>query len=154
MQAYFMDSSALVKRYIKEIGTAWVINLFRPHSFNQIFVSEITLAEVIAALARRHRGASLTTAAYNRSVARFRRTFDNKFFPVPVNFPLIENASRLAEKYFLRGYDSVQLAAAIEVHTTRKLVGALPLTFVTADTELYNAAQSKGLLVDNPNLHP
>lgn len=50
MQAYFMDSSALVKRYIKEIGSAWVINLFRPHSFNQIFVSEITLAEVIARL--------------------------------------------------------------------------------------------------------
>ncbi len=46
MAAYFFDSSAIVKRYIKETGTVWTINIFRPRSHNQIFVSEVTLVEV------------------------------------------------------------------------------------------------------------
>ena len=46
MTPYFFDSSSLVKRYIKETGTAWVIDKFRPHSHNQIFVAEITLVEL------------------------------------------------------------------------------------------------------------
>ncbi len=50
MAAYFLDSSAAAKRYIKEAGTTWVIKLFRPQSSNQIFVAEIILAEVISAL--------------------------------------------------------------------------------------------------------
>ena len=30
MTIYFVDSSALVKRYISEIGSGWVLNLFDP----------------------------------------------------------------------------------------------------------------------------
>jgi len=51
----------------------------------------------------------------------------------------------------LRGYDAVQLAAAV---TFQKLlvVAQLPaLTFLCADTVLLRAAQQQGLLIDNPN---
>jgi predicted nucleic acid-binding protein len=154
MPAYFLDSSALVKRYIRETGTAWILNLFRPASGNQIFVAEITLAEVIAALTRRHRGAHLTPAAYHRSVTRFRRAFADKLFPVSITLPLIERASHLAETCFLRGYDAVQLAAASEVHAARTLASASPLVFCCADNELLNAALAEGLQAENPNLYP
>ena len=30
MTVYFIDSSALVKRYINETGSAWILNLFNP----------------------------------------------------------------------------------------------------------------------------
>jgi uncharacterized protein len=30
MAVYFLDTSALVKRYISEAGSAWVFNLFDP----------------------------------------------------------------------------------------------------------------------------
>ncbi len=154
MAAYFLDSSATVKRYIREAGTAWVTNLFRPHSFNQIFVAEITLAEVIAALARRLRGKNISVSNYNRSVARFRRTFDRKFFPVEINLPQIEKASYLAENYGLRGYDAVQLAAALTANDARMAIGAASLIFVSADNDLNNAAQAEGLTVENPNNYP
>lgn len=154
MAAYFLDSSATVKRYLREAGTAWVINLFRPHSFNQIFVAEITLAEVISALARRLRGKGVSVANYNRSVSRFRRAFDHKFFPVEINFPLIEKASYLVESYGLRGYDAVQLAAAVLTNDARIALGASSLIFVCADNALNQAAQAEGLAVENPNNYP
>ena len=53
MAAYFLDSSAAVKRYIRETGTAWIISLFRQTPPNAFYVARITLAEVISACARR-----------------------------------------------------------------------------------------------------
>ena len=155
MSTYFFDSSSLVKRYVKEIGTAWVIDIFRPHSHNQIFVAEITLAEVVSALTRRHRGLSVSTHNYGkRATSRFRRAFDTKFFKVRVDSTIIQDATLLAERYFLRGYDAVQLAVALQVEAERKQLGASPLTLVSADNELNDAAQAEGLSIENPNNYP
>ena len=33
---YFFDTSALVKRYAKEVGTAWVFSLVRPAAGNRL----------------------------------------------------------------------------------------------------------------------
>jgi uncharacterized protein len=61
----------------------------------------------------------------------------------------LQRAALLADTYALRGYDAVQLAAAIEV---RLQVPALIL--VSADTELNTAATVEGLSVEDPNTHP
>ena len=61
---------------------------------------------------------------------------------------------RLATKHSLRGYDAVQLAAALEANDERIANGLPTLTFVSADTELNTAAQAEGLPVENPNNHP
>ena len=55
MSILFFDSSALVKRYLTEIGSTWVIDQTDPDSSNLIVVAEITRVEVAAALAARHR---------------------------------------------------------------------------------------------------
>ena len=137
MQAYFFDSSALVKRYIRETGTAWVVNIFRQRPKNQIYVAEVTLPEVVSALTRRHRGLSASSRAYgSRTNARFQRLFDDRLFKIKIDSPTIRVAARLAEKHFLRGYDAVQLAATIKVQAKRELAGASPLIFVTADRDL------------------
>ena len=54
MSAFYFDSSALTKRYLTEIGSAWVTNLTDPAAANTIIVAEITRVEVAAALASRH----------------------------------------------------------------------------------------------------
>ena len=47
------------------------------------------------------------------------------------------------------GYDAVQLAAALEVHSQ------IPsLTLLSADANLNAAGAAEGLLVDDPNRHP
>ena len=60
----------------------------------------------------------------------------------------------LAETYGLRGYDAVQLAAAVEVNASYRSAGLPPITLVSADVELNAAASAEGLTVDNPNFHP
>lgn len=53
MAAYFLDSSALVKRYARETGTAWMLSLFRTGARHRLYVSRITGVEVAAALTRK-----------------------------------------------------------------------------------------------------
>lgn len=61
---------------------------------------------------------------------------------------------RFAEVHRLRGYDAVQLGAAVELHVLREAAGLPPLVFVSADQPLNAAAASEGLVVDDPNRHP
>ncbi len=72
---------------------------------------------------------------------------------VAVTEVLLSEAVRLAQKYSLRGYDAVQLAAANEINRLSLAAGAGPLLFVAADKELNAAALSEGLTVDDPNAH-
>jgi predicted nucleic acid-binding protein len=60
----------------------------------------------------------------------------------------------LATKHALRGYDAVQLAAALEANDERIANELTPLTLVSADDELNTAAQAEGLTVENPNAYP
>ena len=62
VNAYFLDSSALVKRYIPEIGSAWLNAIASPSTGNLIIISRITWVEVLSALARRQGEGSFSEA--------------------------------------------------------------------------------------------
>ena len=153
MAAYFLDSSALVKRYATETGSPWVENLTDPRSGNRIYVAAITHVEVIAAIARKKKGLLLSAVAAAIAIARFENDLqtDLRVFDLTPN--VITMAARLAEKHALRGYDAVQLAVALEINaarTARRLTG---LMLISSDVELNTAAQSEQLLTDDPNSH-
>lgn len=154
MSVFFFDSSAVTKKYVRETGTAWVINVFRPKSLNRVYIAEIALVEVISALTRRHRGRTLITADFTKVSNRFRRNFAANFFKIETNLSVIEQAAALAERHALRGYDAVQLASAVNLHLRRQKTGLPPLVFISADNALNAAAQAEGLQIDNPNNHP
>lgn len=154
MAAYFFDSSAAVKRYVREKGTNWVISLFRSPNQNSFYAARIILVEVISAFTRRLKEGSLSAQQADKAKIRFRRVFEQKFFKLEIDEQLIEKAANLAEKHALRGYDAVQLAAAITVNNARILVGASSVTFVSADDNLNAAAAIEGLQVENPNNYP
>ncbi|MGZ8845384.1 MAG: type II toxin-antitoxin system VapC family toxin [Pyrinomonadaceae bacterium] len=154
MAAYFFDSSALVKRYAREVGTTWVISLFRSASANRIYAGRIASVEVISALTRRSRSGRLAQNTAARAIGRFRRAFAGKFRKVELTERLIERATALAEKHALRGYDAVHLAAALEANDGRIALATTPITLISADEELNAAAAAEGLAVDNPNNHP
>lgn len=59
MSHYFFDSSALVKRYIPEIGTTWVRSIVAPTSGNTVIIAHITSVEVVSAVMRRSRDGSV-----------------------------------------------------------------------------------------------
>ena len=154
MSTYFFDSSALVKRFAKESGTAFVIGLLRRAARSRLYAALFTEVEVCAALARRRKTQTLTPPQVSRAVRRFRRDFANRFTPIEPKAQLIAQAIQLADTYALRGYDAIQLASALLANQERLLLGFPPLILVSADNELNQAAQAEGLTVENPNNYP
>ncbi|HEX7312933.1 MAG TPA: type II toxin-antitoxin system VapC family toxin [Pyrinomonadaceae bacterium] len=153
MAAYFLDTSALVKRYATETGTAWVTGLIAPSAGNLILVARITGVETVAAIARKRKGNLLSPADAVTALVTARQELGGLFLIVEVTAALLTAATDLAEKHALRGYDAVQLAAALEASAERQRLNLTPLTLVTADKELLAAGAAEGLTVDDPNNH-
>lgn len=152
MAAYYFDSSAIAKRYVAEVGTAWVLALTDPTAGNDIFIVRITAVEVVSALVRHLH--PIPAPLLTTTLADFKSDFQQQYQIVEVTEPLIHRAMALAERHHLRGHDTVQLAAALELHAIRTAMGLSPLIFVSADTNLNAVAALEGLTVENPNLHP
>jgi len=151
---YFFDSSAIVKRYLNEIGTAWVTSIFDPAASSEIYITRISGAEVVAAIIRRGITGSIAASKVTNAISQFRREFVSAFQIVEITPTLIARAMDVAETHALRGYDSVQLASALEMVALRSALGLTGLTFVSADSNLNAAAMAEGLNVDDPNAHP
>ena len=149
MAAFFLDTSTVLKRYVQETGTAWVQALAAPTVRHSLFVVRITLAETVAAITRRERGGSITPQDAATAVADFQLDFAHQYRVVEVSAGLVAQAATLARRHALRGYDAVQLAAALEIHATDS-----SLTLLSADAELNTAATAEWLSVEDPNSHP
>jgi predicted nucleic acid-binding protein len=150
---YFIDSSALVKRYVSETGTAFVTGITDPAGGHHTYVARITGVEVIAALSRRGRAGDVSAAALATVLGQFRQEFAAVYRVVEMTSALLSDAMRLAETRAVRGYDAVQLASALRVNTECVALG-LSSTLVSADGDLNAAAMAEGLTVDDPNTHP
>lgn len=150
----FFDSSALAKRYIQEIGSSWVTATVDPQTGNSIFLAAITRVEITAAIARRTRGGFLTATAANASFAQLQYDLQAEYLNLEVTPAILRSAQDLARKYFLRGYDAVQLAVAVACNVEQTAVGLPTITLVSADKELLIAASAENLLIENPQNHP
>jgi len=154
MAHYFFDSSALVKYYVSETGTSWVRAIVDAQPPNDISIAHVTGAEIVAAIARRTRMGLTTVTDAAKAIGIFNTHFQTKYRVVIATLETIERAMSLAEKYALRGYDAIQLGAALMVEAEMTADGFGPLTLISADNELNQAAQTEGLLTDDPNQHP
>jgi uncharacterized protein len=151
---YVLDSSAVVKRYVQELGTAWVRGLTDPAAGHTLSLAGITGVEVVAALTRQARGGALTPTDAAQALHQFRQDFTQQYQTVDLTSSLIAQAMALAETYALRGYDAVPCAVAVALHRARQARGMPVLTLVSADPALNAAAAAEGLAVEDPNAHP
>lgn len=152
MAAYYFDTSALVKRYVREPGSPWVQALYDPDQNHDLYTAQITGAELVAALYRRMRDKSLSKAMTTRLTNHFLADWAARFAIVAVNDELVNRAIHLIQVYRLRGYDAVHLAAAITIQEQLVHAQLALLTFVSADEEQLNAAKAEGLPTENPNM--
>lgn len=151
MPAYFFESSAFVKRFAPERGSKFVLSLLRPSARNRFYAARITEVEVCAVLIWRQKGGTISADQTAKALKRLRRDFPRRFTHIAVSEEVVVEALRLAETYGLRGYDAVQLSAALEANGERVARGLSPLILVSADTELNSAAQAEGFTIENPN---
>lgn len=148
---YFLDASAAVKRYADEAGSTWIRQITEPQARNTILLAEITLAEVAAALAAKHRAPKgITLDQRDRVLSRFLQDCEDHFALLTVNRSIIDRAVELAQRHRLRAYDAVQLATALDASEIMQSQSLPTLTFVAADGDLLTAAVAERVAVENP----
>lgn len=154
MGLFFLDSSALVKRYLRETGTPWIRNLTDPSAGNTIILAEITRVEVAAALAARHRAMNgISLEERDEAVALLLKHCDAEYRLTSLNRAIIGRAVTLTQTHRLRGYDAVQLATALAVDDSLSESLSANFTFVAADGDLILAARTEGMAAEDPNNH-
>ena len=73
MAAYYLDTSALVKEYVTEVGHLWVRALCRPSAGDTLFVSQLTSIELEVALTRKALERGIADSDRDKSIALFRQ---------------------------------------------------------------------------------
>ncbi len=155
MSTFFLDSSALVKRYLTETGSGWVLRLTDPTVGHAVSIAELTEVEVAAALAARHRApGGITRAERDAAIGLLARHCAGEYTLIPASRAILDRAVDLTQRHRLRGYDAVQLATALAANDSLLRTALPSLTFVAADADLVAAARAEGLGADDPNLHP
>jgi predicted nucleic acid-binding protein len=147
---YFFDTSALVKYYVTEPGSTWVRTLVDSRS--PLFLVEITLVEMAAALEILHRVGRLSRRRCDEYWQIFEEDCVRRYQWLPVSRLCIETGATLCRRYPLKGYDAVQVAIALHLQQVLS-EQELCLTFVSSDHQALDAAEAEGLLVENPFDH-
>ena len=133
----YLDTSAAIKLYVEEAGTPSVVA--RVGAAEAVATVRVTYAEARAALSRHRREGGLTPVGLRRAVRELDREW-GMYNIVDVNDPLVRRAGALAERHGIRGYDAVQLAAALDL----RAAGA-PVEFLSFDSRLNRAARRERL---------
>jgi hypothetical protein len=154
MSYFYLDTSAVIKRYMPETGTNWIVNLVNPSVNHILFLAEITLAETSAAIAARHRSpGGISLQERDAAIDLFLRHCDGEYLLVPVSRIILDRAVLLTRSHRLRGYDAVQLATALSTSDVLAASNRPGMIFMTADHDLIQAAQAEGMATDDPNQH-
>ena len=141
----YLDTSSAIKLYVLEAGSDMVRGLVGAAAV--VATSAITYAETRAALARLRRDGALTVPKYASAKREFEREWPS-FMALDATGALCRTAGELAERYRLRGFDSVHLATFAEV---ARRAGPRETRFSSFDDRLNQAAQSLARRLERPS---
>lgn len=151
MTAYFLDSTALIQRYVTETGSAQVRQLVDRRTDCTLFVAQVTPAELVAVLMRRSRTTTIPEQTVNAARLLIDRHMQRQYEIVRLTDRINFRASALLVKHPLRAVDALQLASALEINQRLLNAGLPSLVFVAADDRLLAAAVAEGFPVLHPN---
>ena len=137
----YLDTSALVKLYVAEAGTEAVAPAVE--RARALVTVRVTYAEARAAFAQHARTKGIAAGGLRRVVRQLDEEW-GQYSIVEVTDALVRRAGALAERHRLRGYDAVQLSAAVDL----RVAGATDVAFASFDARLNHAARRErmGLL--------
>ncbi len=141
----YLDTSALIKRYINEAGSDLVNDLFA--EARGIATGVISRVETAAAFAKAARIGILDREHAWQALQDFRAEWPD-YIRLPVSEATVVKGDQLAWELNLRGYDSVHLAVASTWEETLRE----EVVLVTFDQQLWQAAQQVGLKVSPHSL--
>ncbi|MDA0206851.1 MAG: type II toxin-antitoxin system VapC family toxin [Acidobacteria bacterium] len=146
MAVYYLDTSALVKLYVQELGTEVVLSLTSDLENDRLAILDLARVELRSAVRRRERASDIDSAQAFQMLGQFDEHLSELYLTQPCNSSVVEEAVRLLDHQSLCAYDALQLAGAIVLQSG----GLSEMTFVCADKDLVQAARAEGLTVIDP----
>lgn len=150
----YLDSSALVKRYVQEDGSKAVASRFERGE--TIYTSVLSFAEVHAAISRKYREKELRASEKEKLVDEFQADWLFSLNILELTATTMSALPSLCEQYFLKASDAVHLSAAswlrdaIRVHAKGFEGSGNIVEFGVSDRQLGEAALKCGFQVFNP----
>lgn len=143
MGSFYLDTSALVKLYVQEPGTIWLLALF--DSDHRLKVSALAGVEARSAVRRRQQAGDIRRDLAEQILAELSRQIETRFLRQPVTDAVLDLAAEMVDRYALRGFDAVQLASCL-IQSPEDLP-----VFLSADRQLLAAARSEMLRAIDPS---
>ena len=147
MSYLYLDSSALLKAYVQEAGSADVLQAMADSLY--VGTALITKVELAAAFTKLVRTRVLTNEMALFSMDLLLAHWPS-FIRLQVSNNVVDRAVALTRRHPLRGYDAVQLASAV----VWQEVISQPVAFATFDKLLWRTAADAGLTPFPNDLSP
>ncbi|HLX56049.1 MAG TPA: type II toxin-antitoxin system VapC family toxin [Ktedonobacteraceae bacterium] len=151
MSTYFLDTSAIVKRYFLEQGHDWIVALCDSGQAQHIYISQVALVEVVATICRKAREQSVADEERDSLIDTFRQDCQHTYIIWPVTTAIYTIAGNLCRTYRLRAYDAVQLACVLGLRDEAVATETPKPIFICSDNDLINMAVAENLSIENPN---
>jgi predicted nucleic acid-binding protein len=151
MRFFFLDGSALAKRYVAETGSPLLDHPFDQVAADRLAVLNIGLAEVFSILVRRKNLGTLSTVTFSQALLQLGNEVIHAAHLVklePTN-SLVFAALIHIEKHSVNATDAIVLHAALGLAQHRRSRGD-DVILVASDQRLLRAAQAEGLGTFNP----
>jgi predicted nucleic acid-binding protein len=144
---YYLETSALVKLYVREQGTERLLQLAASSSGNRLALLSISRVEFRSAIRRRERNGDIASNVAGLVLDRFQQHFEVRFLQQALTDTVLDGAVEMIDRYALRAYDAIQLSGYLALRTT---LGGEPIAFVCSDGLLLEAARSERIPVFDP----
>jgi len=144
MKFYFLDTSALVKRYHSEKGTDRIDKIFSQDD-RAIVISNISITEMVSALNRKKEDKIISKEDLDIALSKFFHDAIKDFLVLELDGEHIKGSITLVLKRNVRTLDALQLAVALSLKE-------LKVAFVCADKKLVSVAEKEGLQTINPEI--
>ena len=154
MYYFYLDASALVKRYTRESGSDKLLFLFQNIPLARLRCLTIGAMEVFWICVRKRNDGRITSPQFERAVTHLsHEVIDSQsdFKTISVPDPLVWNSMRLIETHSLNSVDAIVLSSALDIAAELRSTDDT-LVLVASDQRLLRAARSEELLVFNPEL--
>ncbi len=139
---YYLDTSALVKRYHVERGTPFLDAIFAEPDATFIIAS-LTIAELTSAIARRHAEGEVSQEGLVQTLSKFAEDLITEFWILDIERHHIYEAQQLILRHGLRTLDSLQLSLLVVVRNLSPI-------FLCSDARLRTAAEAEGIPAQDP----
>jgi uncharacterized protein len=147
---YFLEATAFAKLFVREPGTEALIQLLETVEDNRKLISAASPLEVYAAIRRRERSGNITSEAAASALESL-RVESARMVQQPLNPAVLEAARQLLDRTTLRWPETLQLGSVL---AARDMFPGTDITFVTAVSQLLQAAKAEGLDTIDPTKLP